>query len=61
MLQGSGTSAQTDVVAFNTALVLWAAGIQSDLESASGMALAALREGLAWQKLESLRTALSSG
>ena len=61
VLQGSGTSAQTDVVAFNTALVLWASGIQPDLKSASRTALAALREGLAWQKLESLRTALSHG
>ena len=61
VLQGSGTSAQTDVVAFNTALVLWAAGIQPDLTNASRTALAALREGLPWQKLESLRTALSPG
>ena len=61
VLEGSGTSAQTDVVAFNTALVLWAAGVQPDLTSASHTALTALREGLAWRKLESLRTALSSG
>ena len=60
VLQGQGSKAQTDVVAFNTALVLWAAGQQTDLAVAASTATTALRQGRAWQKFEALQRALSS-
>ena len=49
------------MVAFNTALVLWAAGLQSDLSDAVAQALTVLNEGKAWDKLVALRDALSDG
>ena len=61
VLQGQGSLAQTEVVAFNTALVLWAAGLQSDLKAGAAQALEVLREGRAWEKLAALRDVLSDG
>ena len=61
VLQGQGSQAQTEVVAFNTALVLWAAGLQGELPAAVAQALAVLNEGKAWDKLVALREALSDG
>ena len=61
VLQGQGSLAQTEVVAFNTALLLWVAGLQSDLPAAVAQALAVLNEGRAWDKLAALRDALSDG
>ncbi|MCY3847599.1 MAG: anthranilate phosphoribosyltransferase, partial [Cyanobacteria bacterium MAG COS4_bin_21] len=59
--RGRGSLAQAHVVALNTALVLWAAGLQSDLPAAVAQALAVLNEGKAWDKLVALRDALSDG
>ena len=61
VLQGQGSQAQTEVVAFNTALVLWAAGLQGELPAAVAQALAVLNQGKAWDKLVALREALSDG
>ena len=58
VLQGRGSVPHRDVVALNTALVLWAAGLQNDLRAAVGQACEALASGLAWQYLEQLRQAL---
>ena len=58
LLKGQGTSPQREVVALNTSLVLWAAGLEEDLSCGVAKALNCLREGLAWQKLEDLRNAL---
>jgi len=58
VLRGAGTSAQRDVVALNTALVLWAAGLFDSPEAALSPALEALASGAAWQRLERLRQAL---
>ena len=60
VLQGRGEPAQRDVVALNTALVLWAAGIDTDLSSASARAAEALDQGLPWTRLETLRQHLAS-
>ena len=49
------------MVAFNTALVLWAAGLQGELPAAVAQALAVLNQGKAWDKLVALREALSDG
>ena len=59
VLKGQGTVAQMDVVAFNTALVLWVAGVELDLKTAARRASDILREGLPWQKLQGLQRALS--
>ena len=61
VLQGQGSLPQTEVVAFNTALVLWAAGLQTDLKAAAAQALTVLSEGKAWETLVALREALSDG
>ena len=61
VLQGRGTRAQQDVVALNTALVLWVAGVQSDLKQGVQQALASLGEGHPWQRLERLSRALGGG
>lgn len=58
VLQGGGTIAQRDVVALNTALVLWAAGTQDDLKEGVSTAQACLKQGLPWQRLQELRGAL---
>ena len=59
LLQGRGTTPQQQVVAFNTALVLWVAGLESDLRVGAQSALRALEQGLPWQRLESLRRGLN--
>ncbi|MEB3159423.1 MAG: anthranilate phosphoribosyltransferase [Synechococcus sp.] len=61
LLQGRGTLPQQDVVAFNTALVLWVAGVEMDLRRGAQRALACLAEGLPWQRLEQLSQALNGG
>ena len=48
------------MVALNTALVLWAAGIDKDLSSAAARAAEALDQGLPWTRLEALRQHLAS-
>ena len=60
VLQGRGEPAQRDVVAFNTALVLWAAGAEDDLPAAAARAVAVLDQGLAWSRLDALRKALAN-
>ena len=59
VLQGRGSRAQMDVVAFNTALVLWAAGQEQDLARAVQQSLDVMERGLPWQRLEGLRMALA--
>ena len=61
VLQGRGTRAQQDVVALNTALVLWVAGVEPDLKRGVQQALACLGEGHPWQRLERLSRALRGG
>jgi anthranilate phosphoribosyltransferase len=60
VLQGRGTDAQRDVVALNTALVLWAAGLVATPAAGLPLALAALERGAGWAKLEQLRMALAT-
>ena len=58
VLQGRGTAAQADVVALNTALVLWAAGVADSVAAGVEQARTALASGAGWQRLEALRAAL---
>jgi anthranilate phosphoribosyltransferase len=61
VLQGGGTPAQRDVVALNTALVLWAAGAADSIAAGHEQAAAVLAAGSPWQKVQLLRTALAQG
>jgi anthranilate phosphoribosyltransferase len=58
VLQGRGSRAQTDVVALNAALVLWAAGLTDSVAAGVSQAQQALASGAGWQALERLRDAL---
>ena len=58
VLKGEGAKPHSDVVALNTALVLWAAGLEEDLNLGVSMALDCLKIGMPWQKLEVLKRAL---
>ncbi len=60
VLQGRGSVAQRDVVALNSALVLWASACAESVEAAVPVALAAMASGEAWQRFERLRAALAS-
>ncbi|MEB3296238.1 MAG: anthranilate phosphoribosyltransferase [Cyanobacteriota bacterium] len=60
VLQGRGTQAQTDVVALNTALVLWAAGVTSNVAEGVEKARVALHSAAGWRRLECLREALAN-
>ncbi|WP_320667553.1 anthranilate phosphoribosyltransferase [Prochlorococcus sp. MIT 1307] len=60
VLKGEGTIPQRDVVALNTSLVLWAAGVEEDLDCALSKSLNCLKEGLPFQSLESLKRTLDS-
>ena len=61
VLQGQGSLAQTEVVAFNTALVLWVAGVEQEFSVGAAMARQSLDQGHPWQRLEALRRALADG
>jgi len=58
VLQGRGSRAQADVVALNTALVLWAAGLTDSVANGLSQAQQALAGGAGWLALERLRNAL---
>ncbi|MEB3270253.1 MAG: anthranilate phosphoribosyltransferase [Synechococcus sp.] len=59
VLQGRGSRAQRDVVALNTALALWAAGLVDTIEVGLGQARAALAAATPWERLLVLRSALT--
>ena len=60
MLNGSGKKSHKDVVALNSALVLWVAGIEDDLYQGFNKALLMINEGEPWKKFSLLKTYLSS-
>lgn len=60
VLQGRGSRPQADVVALNTALVLWAAGLVPTIAAGTSQAAAALAAGAAWERLAALRTVLAA-
>ena len=60
VLRGGGSRAQREVVALNTALVLWAADLAPSPAEAVPLALEALAAGAPWRRLEQLREALRS-
>ena len=60
VLTGSGQKSHTYVVALNTALVLWAAGIEDDLHKGFNKALFSINQGNPWERFLLLKTYLSS-
>ncbi|MBO6978785.1 MAG: anthranilate phosphoribosyltransferase [Prochlorococcus marinus XMU1428] len=60
VLNGSGQKPHKDVVALNTALVLWAAGIEDDLHKGFDKALLSINQGNPWEKFLQLKNYLSS-
>ncbi|TGG80108.1 MAG: anthranilate phosphoribosyltransferase [Aphanocapsa feldmannii 288cV] len=61
VLQGRGTTAQTDAVALNTALALLAAGRVANVADGVSQARDALLCGKPWARLESLVTIVAGG
>ena len=59
VLNGSGQKAHIDVVALNSALVLWAAGIEDDLNEGFNKALFSINQGDPWKKFLLLKNFLS--
>ena len=60
VLKGSGHKAHIDVVALNTALVLWAAGIEDDIEKGIQKALFSMSNAKPWDKFLRLKAYLES-
>ncbi|MDC2975577.1 anthranilate phosphoribosyltransferase [Prochlorococcus sp. AH-736-D23] len=60
VLDGSGQKSHKVVTALNTALVLWVAGIEDDLQEGFDKALFSINQGNPWEKFLLLKTYLSS-
>ena len=60
VLDGSGQKSHNYVVALNTALVLWVAGVENDLHNGFKKALFSINQGDPWNKFLLLKNYLSS-
>ena len=60
VLCGSGQKPHKDVVALNTALVLWVSGIEDDMHKGYEKALFSINKGKPWEKFLLLKTYLNS-
>ena len=60
VLNGSGQKSHIDVVALNSALVLWAAGIEDDLNEGFNKALLSINQGDPWKKFLLLKNYLDT-
>ena len=60
VLNGSGQTSHKEVVALNTSLALWAAGIEDNLHEGFNKALFSINQGNPWKKFLLLKTYLSS-
>ena len=59
VLNGSGKKAHKEVVALNTSLVLWVAGVENDLHEGFNKALSSINKGNPWNSFLFLKTFLS--
>ena len=59
VLKGKADESQVNVVALNTALVLWAAGKEENIEKGIGIALEKMNQGIPWEKLQDLKNYLN--
>jgi anthranilate phosphoribosyltransferase len=60
VLKGTGITSHKEVVALNTSLVLWVAGIENDLHDGFNKALSSINKGDPWNNFLSLKSFLSS-
>ena len=60
VLNGTGQKSHKEVVALNTALVLWVAGIEDDLNTGFKKALFSINQGDPWKKFLILKDYLSA-
>ena len=60
VLNGSGHKPHIDVVALNTALVLWVAGVEDDIEKGFKKALYSMSKAKPWDKFLLLKDYLES-
>ena len=60
VLDGSGLKPHKDVVALNSALVLWVSGIEDNLHEGFNKALFSINQGNPWEKFLTLKKYLSS-
>ena len=60
VLNGSGQKSHIDVVALNSALVLWAAGIEDNLNEGFNKALVSINQGDPWKKFLLLKKYLNA-
>jgi len=58
VLNGKGNKSHISVVAFNTALVLWASGIENNLSNCIDIAFSSIEKGLPMQKFLNLKSYL---
>ena len=58
VLNGKGNKSHISVVAFNTAFVIWAAGIENDLSNCINIAFSSIEKGLPMQKFLELKSYL---
>ena len=59
VLKGKAYESQVNVVALNTALVLWAARKEENIEKGIGIALEKMNQGIPWEKLQDLKNYLN--
>ena len=59
VLNGKAHESQVNVVALNTALVLWAARKEENIEKGIGIALEKMNQGIPWKKLQDLKNYLN--
>ena len=59
VLKGKAYESQVNVVALNTALVLWAAGKEDNIEKGISIALEKINQGVPWEKLQDLKNYLN--
>ena len=59
VLKGKAYESQVNVVALNTALVLWAAGKEDNIEKGISIALEKINQGVPWEKLQDLKRYLN--
>ena len=55
VLKGKAHESQINVVALNTALVLWAAGVEENIEKGVNIALERMSQGIPWEKFQDLK------
>ena len=59
VLKGKAQESQINVVALNTALVLWASGIEENIQTGVNISIEKMNQGAPWEKLQQLKNYLN--